>query len=106
MADDLTPTILREIRDELVAFRADSNQRFAELHERVDGTNARLDRLAEGQIRLATDVAEIKGDVAELKERMARMETRFDRSLVRGGQSHRDLEGRVRRLEVHTGLEE
>ena len=126
-SDDLTPSILRSIRDEIVGLRADTNARFGELHERVDATNARLDRLAEGQVRIATDVAEIKADVSDLKVDVAdlkvdvsdlkvdvsdlrgsvsRLEHRFEGFIDTSGGRWRDLEGRVRRLEQHTGLSE
>ncbi|MEQ9502614.1 MAG: hypothetical protein RIT81_37430 [Deltaproteobacteria bacterium] len=104
--DDVTPTLLREIRDAIVGLRSDTNARFAELHGRVDATNSRLDHLAEGQIRLATEVAGLRGEVGELRGSVHRLEHRFDRFLTTSGGRHRNLEHRVHRLEVHTGLEE
>jgi uncharacterized coiled-coil DUF342 family protein len=117
----LTQEILRSIRDEIVGLRKDTNERFGETNQRIDQTNERIDLLAQGQIRLATEVhdqlgalrgelksemAELRGEVHELRDEVHehRGETvkqgrRFEHFLETAGETVRDLQARVKRLE-------
>jgi chromosome segregation ATPase len=134
MADDtqdLTVEVLRSIRDEITGLRADTNARFAELRTETNAsiaqTNARLDFLADGQVRLATEVAGLRGDVHDLRGEVHDLRgevhdlrggltdltkvvekngQRFEHFLATEGDVIRDLRRRIERVESHVGLNE
>jgi hypothetical protein len=102
MADDtqdVTVEVLRSIRDEITGLRADTNARFAELRTETNAsiaqTNARLDFLADGQVRLATEVAGLRGEVHDLRGVVEKNGQRFEHFLAR-----------IERVDSHVGLSE
>jgi hypothetical protein len=109
----LTVKILTEIRDEIRT----TNTRVAETNVRIDvlreETNARLDFLAEGQVRLATEVAGLRGEVVELRGEVVELRgvvekngERFEHFLATEGDVIRDMKHRLHRVEEHLGLAE
>jgi len=81
--NELTTQILIEIRDEIRANKAETREGLASVREelretkselsvRIDGTNARLERLerrqTETEVRLATEIVALAGSVHELRD--------------------------------------
>ncbi len=89
---DLSTKLLESIRDELTNI----GRRVVETNERLDVTNARLDRLerrqTETEIRLATELTAVVGAIGDLKN--AILEDRQLRATVL------DHEARLRALET------
>ena len=105
---DLTTEILRDIRDGVREVRDEvrevrdglrgTNERLDQTNERLDRTNERLDRVVQEQIRQSTAIVALEGTVRGLN-------SRIDNVLVGGmGQTVREHESRLHRVEAHLGL--
>lgn len=99
---DLTIEILQGLRSDIQALGQTLAGRIDETNARLEQANARLDRLAEGQVRLGTQLNERLLDVeAEVR----RMNDRLDNVLIGPmGKTVREHEDRIKRIEQRLEL--
>ncbi len=94
---DLTIEILQGLRTDIQGLGKT-------LGDRIDQTNERLDRLAEGQIRMGTQINErldgINGRLESVESEVRSLNNRLDNVLIGPlGNSVRDHEDRIRHIE-------
>ena len=127
--DDLTVSILEQIRDELRATNAEvktlnaevktiateakktnerldaTNERLDATNERLDTTNERLDAQGARLDRLAEGQIRVATEVATLRGEVTKQGDRLENAILTGGQMFQGFRQRLDRLERHVGLE-
>lgn len=70
MAADLTLQVLRQIRDEIAAMRADTNKRLDETNKRLAGMELRISNVEENM----ADALKVGADIRSHEGRIRRLE--------------------------------
>jgi predicted nuclease with TOPRIM domain len=99
---DLTIEILQGIRSELQGLRAESRQGLAEVRAEVSEVRAEVSELRAEVSEVRAEVSEVRAELHTLAEST---QVGFAALLGQGDRRFLDHEGRLRRLEEHTGLE-
>jgi hypothetical protein len=95
---DVTDQILIDIRNEL----RDTRGELREMRVEIRGTNTRLDRVVQEQIRHATAIVGLENRLGNAIEGM---NARLDNVFIGGmGQTVREHESRIQRVEEHLRL--
>jgi uncharacterized coiled-coil DUF342 family protein len=106
---DLTIEILQGIRSELQGLRAESRQGLAEVRAEVSELRAEVSELRAEVSEVRAEVSEVRAEVSEVRAELHTLaentQVGFAALLGQGDRRFLDHEGRLRRLEEHTGLE-